>query len=235
MLILLVLTVLLAACQPDPRREAEAYATRSQADLEAANAEQARQQSEELHQVEMQKAQIDLETKQATADSWRHGVNLFFRVVFWFAIAAVCYTLFVGAQKTVDAYGKVTAGVGDAIVRAATVRANLIQLDVKTRQYPVFLNYIEKGKYALVNPNTNSTILLDTRNEPDRQMIASVSGVQIAGMIGYEARKSNDAASIALISPPIVEAQEGELLTGVSLMGEIAETSKILARGGRDE
>ena len=142
--------------------------------------------------------------KQATADIWQTALKNVIKVTQWFAIAAIC----VGFLATGAGYSIAAVETGRAVGRAAVVRANLISLDKVTRQYPVYLQYQAAGRYALVNPNTNSVTMLDTRSELDRQMIAAVSGVQIAGVIAQEARKSKDPAGISIMKPPIVHAQE---------------------------
>jgi hypothetical protein len=93
-------------------------------------------------------------------------------------------------------------GAGKASARYANVRANLIPLDEGTRQFPLFLQYQGKGRYALANPNTGSVTMLDSRREPDRQMIRAMAAVVLYGAIGREARLSKDPAGVAIIQPP---------------------------------
>jgi hypothetical protein len=92
-------------------------------------------------------------------------------------------------------------GIGNAIVQAAELRAKLIPLDRHTRQFP--LVYLEKGKFLLANPNVDGTLLLDTRNAPDREMIMAMGATQYAGALAQEARKANDPAGVSIIRAPV--------------------------------
>lgn len=229
-LIFLAVLLFLPACSPDPRKEADAYATRAKADSASAAAEQQRQHAEELHAIEMEKEQIDLETKQATVENLRKGLNMLIRISSYFVTAALCLLLIM----TTRTLNNTVQGVGEAIVVTAMLRANLIPLDYKTRQYPL-LRQVHGTRWALSNPNDNSVMMLDIAQKADRQKIAAMGAVQLAGAIAVEARKSSDPASVAMIEPIVIEAQDGELLTGANLMAQISKTSQILAGGAKDE
>lgn len=228
--ILLVVAALVSGCGPDPRREAEAYATRAEADRQTALTEQQMEQADELHALEVERQQLENDHKAATAATYRSAMKFFIFVTLVIAALAVAYSTFITAKS----YRNMAQGFADAFVTRAQFRAHWIPLDATTRQYPLYLQYLEKGRFALVNPNVNSVTILDSRSEPDRQMIASVSGVQIAGVIAQEARKSADPAAVSIMRPTVVDAQEGGLLTGDGLMAQITEASRILA-GGEDE
>jgi hypothetical protein len=216
---ILFLILVMSACAPDPRREAEAYQIKSQADQDALNQSQQRQHSEDVHAVEIQALQVqqtiraeelrvEQELREATAREMQNGTNRMIKYGFIFGTFALC-TLFVSVS-----YGFV--GVARAQVRAAEVKANLIPLDSVTRQFPALLQYVGKGKYSLTNLNVNGTLMLDTRNDADRQMIATAGATQIAGVIASEAAKSNDAAGVAIIRPTVINARDETVEVGDS-------------------
>lgn len=212
-LILLIFTgLLLSSCGPDPKREAEAYAIRVEAQESAANQQLAREHAEQMNAVAVREAQIEAEHKAAVAQEWRDGLNRGIRVMFFFGIVYACAFLFYGTRSTIVAFHTVSTGLAEAAARRAMVRANLIYLDQKTRQFPMLLQYLGKGRYALANGNTDDVMMLDTRNAPDRQMIATSGLTQLAGAIAQEAAKSSDPAGIAVMQPTMVTAKD-ELLT----------------------
>lgn len=207
-LIIPVIVFMLSACAPDPRKEAQAFQIREQAQQDALNQEQTRQHADELHAFQMQQQQIEQGNREATKQEWRNGLNMMIRYSSFFATAAVCFAVFMITRATVNAYAIVSEGTARALVQAANVRANLISLDPTTRQFPLLLQYIGKGIVSLTNPNADSTLLLDTRNEPDRQMIQAMGAVQYAGALAHEARQAKDPAGVSIIQTPIVDVEE---------------------------
>jgi len=210
----LVLWMLLSGCAPDPRKEAQAFQIRSQAQQQALNDEAARQNQEQLNAIELQKQQLEQQTREATAAEWNHGLNMVLHYGSFVMTAAVCFVLFMSARSVVSSFATVTEGTAKALVRRAEVRANLIQLDPVTRQYPAFIQYLGCGRFSVLNLNTNSVLMLDTRNEPDRQMIAAMGAVQYAGALAHEARQASDPTGVALIQAPIVDAKNEVLSIG---------------------
>lgn len=204
--------LLLSACAPDPRKEAQAFEIRTQAEQDALNAAQTRRQDAEIHAIAVEEAKIEAGHKAATAAEWRNGVNRFIRVTFFFVIVELCVFLFYGTRTMIVSFDIASKGLAKAAARKALVSANLIYLDPKTRQFPMLLQYIGKGKYSLVNGNADDVMMLDTRNAPDRQMIATSGLTQLAGAIAQEARQSSDPAGISVMQPVIVSAKD-ELIT----------------------
>jgi hypothetical protein len=213
-LFLMVSMMLVSGCAPDPRKEAQAFQIRSQAEQQALSAEVARAHQQELNAVQIQQTQLEQETREATAGEWQHGWNMVLRYGFLVATAAVCFVMFRSAQSVASSFATVTEGTARALVRRAEVRANLIQLDPATRQYPAFIQYLGGGRFSVLNLNTNSVLMLDSRNEPDRQMIAAMGAVQYAGALAQEARQSNDPTGVAMIQAPIVDAKDEVLSIG---------------------
>ncbi len=203
LLISLIIT-LLTSCAPDPRKAAQADQIREQAAQDALNQEQQRQQASDLHAFQVQQLQIEQGTRDATKQTWRDGWNMMIRISFFFATAALCYSIILASRSVTSAID----GISKALVRAAEVRANLIPLDRITRQYPALLQYIGYGRFSLTNPNTNSTLMLDTRNEPDRLMIQAAGATQYAGALAREARQAEDPAGVSIIQSPVVNVEE---------------------------
>lgn len=197
----LCLAWMLTACVADPRKEAEGYATRVQADQSAANQVQLREQSADFHTLEVEQREIELQHQEAVAKEWRAGLNKIIHagaMVGQFVIALVVISAGVGLSWTL-------IGAGRAAAHFAEVRANLIRLDPVTRQYPMYLCYLGKGRYTLTNINANTTLCLDTRNEPDRQMVLGMSNIQYAGALARESRLSLRPGEVAGILAPFVE------------------------------
>lgn len=191
LLFVVAISLLLAACAPDPRREADAFATRTQAEQDALDREQARAHDEELHNINIQ----NIKAAQA---QWQTSMQKIVKA-FQFAapIATVAVTFAAGIALSIALIGS-----GKAAARFVEVRANLIQLNPATRQYPLLLQRVGKGLYSLTNPNTNSTLILNMRNETDRDMIRAMANVQYAGALAREARFSHRPGEISIIQPP---------------------------------
>jgi len=205
---IILLLILVSACAPDPRKEAEAYATRIEADQNALNSEQNRQHAEQLHQFDLQRRAMDQENQKAIQPQWQLALN---RAIWGGSITliiVVCFSV-VSVTRTIN---QTVEGVGAAFVRRADVGANLIPLDRVTRQFPLLIQHVHGDKYALHNPNAGSVVMLDVSNPADRQMIATSGATQIAGVIAQEARQSTDPAGVSIIQPPIVNVKD-ELLT----------------------
>src|SRR5262245_17525372 len=202
-ILLLITMMFLAACQPDPRRDADAFATRTQAEIQAAAAQQQLQQKQDLHNIRMQQLQ-------ALQVQWIAAKNRIIRVGGFagaFALGVILIAL--GASLAVAIVGR-----GQASARADMVRANTIYLDPVTRQFPLFLQHVHGTRFALVNPNVGSVTMLDVAKEADRQMISTSGATQIAGVLASEAAKSKDPGGMAMIRPPIVFAQTREVTVG---------------------
>lgn len=213
-MVLLSLLFLISACAPDPRKEAQALEIRSRAEQEALNQEQARQQSAELHVVALEEAQLEAGHEAATAQEWRNGLNRSIRVMFFFGIIYAAVFMFYGTRSMIVSFDIASRGLAKAAARSAMVRANLVYLDPKTRQFPILLQYLGKGRYSLANANADDVMMLDTRIEPDRQMIATSGLTQLAGAVAQEAVKSSDPAGIAVMQLPMVSARDEMVTVG---------------------
>lgn len=217
-LILIFALITLTACVADPRKQAQADQIRLEAEQNALNQEQARAQKATMDAVTLQNAQLEASQKQATAKAWRDGWNLTLKYAFYVFTAGMCYVLLMASRSIATSFATTTEGISTAIVRAAEVKANLIQLDPVTRQYPVYLQYLGNGRFSAVNLNVNAVLMLDTRSEPDRQMIAAMGATQYAGALAREARQSDDPAGMAMINAPVIDAKSQILSIGRDLV-----------------
>lgn len=202
-LVLILLALLSASCAPDPRKEADAYATRTKAEQDALDQAQARAQDSQLHEIQMQNEILLQGHREQTAQTWRNGLNLLLVWSFRAFTIGACVLLLALAYSS----SRVSIGLAQATVQAAQLRAQLIYLDERTRTFPLMLHYAGHGRYMLANPNGESVMQLDTRNNADRQMVAVFGAVTTAGMIGREARLSEDPAAISIIQAPIIETE----------------------------
>jgi hypothetical protein len=213
------LMLILSACGADPRKEADAYETRSQADQAAATAEQERRFATERHAYDMAQEAYWQQVYLSTTETAKRVAN----VTVWlagFAIAVGLSGLILSLAWTAH---NTTRGLGEAAVRAAIVKANLIYLDKNTGHFPVFL-YEGHGRGQLVNANVNGALPMDTRHEPDRQMIANSGAILVASMVAREAAKSQDPAGVSVIRPQTID-----------VTSEMVDYAKILEEARRDE
>lgn len=206
---ILLLLFFVSACAPDPRKDAEAYKTRIEADQFALNSEQNRQQAEELHQFELQSQAMNQDNQKAIQEQWQLAMNRAIWMGSLTIILSVCLVI-ISVTRTAN---RTIEGIGMAIVRRADVAANLIRLDKITRQFPLFIQ-----QHAVHNPNTGSVTMLDAGREADRQLIATSGATQIAGVIAQEARQSNDPTGVAMVQPPIVDVKDEMITLGKDIM-----------------
>lgn len=200
----------ISACAPDPRKEAQAYAIKSEADQTAINNEQVRQQSDDVHNIEIQQLQLDQAHREATAKNWNAAMN---SIIKWFGVFG-SVAVGIGLIAVAVSFSRASYGLGVAVARAAYVRANLIPLDRVTRQFPLLLQHVHGNRYALHNPNVGSVLMLDSGKDPDRQLIATSGATQIAGVLAQEASRSSDPAGVSMINPPVIDAKDENLLIG---------------------
>jgi hypothetical protein len=200
-IILLALVVLLlTSCAPDPRKQAEADATRLEAESKAASEEQARQHAQEVHDA-------DMADRKATQAEWQTTKQNLIRVVGAFAqITVALFLLGVGVSGVWMMFATSKAYAKYADIRAE-VLANQIPLNPVTFQYPL-IQYKGKGLITATNPNDGSVVVMDTRNEADRQKVKAAANVQFAGVLSRNARMSDHPGEVASI--PATQVIDGE-------------------------
>jgi hypothetical protein len=98
-------------------------------------------------------------------------------------------------------------------------------MDVKTRTFPA-LYYEGKGIFTVANLSTGEVMKLDTAKAADRQMIATLGAVQLAGMVAYEARQhKGDPTGVAMVGTnPVVIGASDEKDGAMLNVGEIARS-----------
>jgi hypothetical protein len=190
-ILITLLALMLSACAVDPRRDADAYATRQQADAQAQAMKQNLAQQDESHALWM--ARLNEVSKAISTLMTVTMIALMF-----FAIVAIA------SSGIGVSFLTISAGI-------ATAQRNLsqpiqIRLDPVTRQYPLLITKIKDGAYSLSNPNTDSITMLYERNPADMMMIQAMSATQHDGALAYQARLSHKPGEIATItSPQIIE------------------------------
>lgn len=203
--LLIFLLFFLTACAPDPRKEAVAFETRTQAEQQALDEEQARQQQEALNQIALQNKQRQSELFEAVMEKAKVVFGL---MVYWGGITATIVLIYVlvSAGRSLKT---VIEGAGEAAARKAMVHANLIYIDKSTGQFPQLLEYLGNGKYSLTDLNDHSTMMLDTHNAPDRLAVRGAMAIRHALVMSNAASKSKDPTGVAMISPMVID-QDGE-------------------------
>lgn len=221
-----------SACGVDPRKQAEAEAIRLRAESQAAAEQQALQIAQDLHEQQME------ETKATEAERIAAQRRLIFSVS---VTGAVALAVMIGASAY--AYFRAAMSLQQAFAiyatRRAEVMANVIPLDKETGTFPLLMHRIGNGRYTLTNPNVGSVMLLDLRKAEDRQMIATAHNIQFAGVVARHAR-AKDAASLALINPPVIGANLPGLQVGLPVVGFMsqmfpAKSQKLSEKGDEND
>ncbi len=193
-IIIALLAFALSACAPDPRREADAYATHKQADEQAAAQEQARAQKAETYDLWM---------------SHLREVSQWISTMMMTSMVAAMFTVFISLSSLGIGISIIIVSASISTAKRNLARPNLIRLDPITRQYPLLITKISDGKYTLSNPNTESVTMLYDRNPADRMMIQAMSATQHDGALAYQARMSHRPGEIAQIqAPQIIEVEQ---------------------------
>jgi hypothetical protein len=188
---------ILAACGTDPRNQADAERTQALTEQDTLDRAQARNQAAAAGAINLQEKQA-LSAERIAAET---------RLIRWASIAGAL--AIAGAiLATAAGVGWAAIGTGRAAARLASIRAGLIPLAESTRQYPLILSYVGRGKYTLCNPNSGGVYELDTQRPEVKQMITAAGAVAYAGVIAREARRSQDPAGVAIIQPAIIEGGE---------------------------
>ncbi len=187
-----LLAVLLAGCAPDPRRQADADATRMDAETRAENAEQVREQEAQEHDIYI--------------NHWKTAAP-FINAAIRSALIALMFTAFVVISSSGIGLSVITIGAGFATARRNYAKPIQVRLDPVTRQYPLLMNKVSEGRYSLTNPNTGSVTMLYERNPNDKLLIQSMSAVQYIGAMGHEARLSHKPEALTSVQrlPEIID------------------------------
>lgn len=187
-----LLAVLLAGCAPDPRRQADADATRMQAESDAEEDRQTREQDAQEHDL--------------VIDHWKTAAP-FINAAIRAALISLMFTAFVIIASFGVGMSTVTISAGISTARRNFDKPIQIKLDPATRQYPLLMNKVSEGRYSLTNPNTGSVTMLYERNPNDKLMIQAMSATQFIGAMGHEARLSHKPEAIASITtlPQIID------------------------------
>lgn len=204
MMLVIFTALTLTACAGDPRNEADAYETRILAEQAALDAAQARSHQARLDALELADAEQTLQVR--TANQAQAAQTLGWVIRYGgmaLTVSAVMVSLAAGAGLS----AAMIEG-GRAAGRAANVRANLIPLDRTTGQYPALIQYLGNGRYSLTDANTHTTLELDTRNEPDRAMVAGAMAVRHALVMSAAAARSKSPEGVAMIEPMVLEVAE---------------------------
>lgn len=195
--------LILSACGVDPRNAADAYQTRLEADQAAEDSQQAREQEQALNEIAIQDAQREQAIKDAGLAKAQEAYGW---MVYWGGIALTLTIVSAVISVGVGASFAIV-GSGRAAAQAAMVRANLVYLDKSTGQFPQILQYVGNGKYSLTDMNDHSTLMLDTRNEPDRVAIRGAIAVRHALVMANAASKSADPTGVAMVQPLVLEVE----------------------------
>jgi hypothetical protein len=194
--IFLFLAIVLAGCAQDPRKAAQANEINSQAAQDAATAEQRRQFAADQHAYVM----ADAARWQMIKDSAIETAKKVMNFTVWIAGIAIAISISGLAGSIAFSLHKI----GMAAATGADIKARLIYLDKNTGHFPMFV-YEGHGRGHLLNGNTNGSLPLDTRHEPDRQMIANSGAVLIASMVAREAARSEDPAGVSIVRPETID------------------------------
>lgn len=188
-IVMAMLCLLMAGCAADPRNEAEAQATISQAQQAAEDARATREQKQA-------EAQLKLKEREAMSQQWIESVNTFIKWMMYFAIVASALVMLSAS----GALGWAFFGLSRAFQEQMAHQAQLIHMDENTRQFPLLLHHNGKGLFTAVDMNTGAVADLDVRNAGDRQMIAGAQAIRLAGVVASESRRAGkQAGDVAMV------------------------------------
>ena len=191
----LFFAVLIVGCKPDPRKEAQAYAIKSDADLKAQVTQQeldkqAALDAQKLRRVEVVTAREEALAKTKTA-LWR---------IFWFLVIptlAGCSVYYLAHLTQAAAYA--THGLAEATVMAAQLQAKLVHLD-KSGTFPLIPIFKNDEIIALIEPNRRVLMPTDQRDEGSPQMIDGATAIQHTYVLAQHAVKhEEDPTGVSII------------------------------------
>jgi hypothetical protein len=191
MVFLFAALFILSACAPNPVDVAEGERIVMQARQDALAAEQIREQRAVEHALKVK-------NDQAAAYQFQQMTRGFLRVATVFGSLSLAFALMsTGASVSIA-----VVGAGKAFSIAAEFKARQLCLDPKTGTYPQFVFHIHGEKYALADPNTHSSRLLDANHEPDRQAIVNAGYIAAVGVQSHNARFSMHNSKVEDVPPP---------------------------------
>jgi hypothetical protein len=201
----MLLLLILAACTPNPRDQAELV--RAQADAQAIEAE-ARQ------------AALDAETArshQAALDRIAEGEAVHRQAAVTQAIALVSFAA--AGSLAVIVIGIALAASIFLVGRSTTlairgaVDSMTIKPDPETGGYPLLVAPSNVARWHLLNPNNNAVRLLGEGHEADPLMVRTDHHRAITAAVAYQARRAkgtDNAAYIGSIRQPMMEENSDE-------------------------
>lgn len=192
-----LLALTMAACQGDPRKQAEANAISSEANARAAAEKQRLEQEAEVHEMNMQ----DRKAAQAEFQAAVNNVIAFGQFV---VMALVLGIGVMGVRMTVTT----TKAYSVYAHRRAQIAGDIIKLDPATHTFPILPVRVGENMIALVNPNDNSVIFFDKTNPADLAKVKAMANVLFAGELGKHARLSHKPGEVASI--PAAQIIDGE-------------------------
>lgn len=210
-MILIVGMLLLAACGPDPRKEAKAQETILLAEQTAANMEQTRQ----IEREQANAAQLKSEYWQAVWTTNTATVQSGMRLLSWVVFVALC-VIVLGFAWTIK---ETAIGLGRTFVSFTEVRAGLIHMDKATRTFPGLVDVRQvHGTRVVGMLSTGGVIRLDVSKPADRQLIAALAQVSALGAAYQEMATSKDPGGMAIMQPDVIGASDGPLMVGAEFI-----------------
>ena len=187
--------LLLTGCQPNPIDVADGERIKIEAQTAALAADQERVFLEQEHALKMV-------NDQAAAFQYQQFLRGLLRVGTVFGSIALAFGLLgAGAGASIAA-----VGTGQAVSKAANFKALMVYADVRTGMFPQFVQLVHEGpagkKWALADPNTRSSILLDVKNVSDAQSIVNAGYIAAAGVMSRNARITVNQGESSPFEPP---------------------------------
>jgi hypothetical protein len=203
-MLFLLLIFLLTSCGTDPRDAADAYATTSQADQTAADAELTRTITAEEQAQKMAEAKATEAERVAAKNRVIRYASIFGTICL---IACMIGTAYVY-------YKYLAPGLANAAILAADIKARCIPLDPKTRTYPAVIHYLSNGRATISLPGQSAVLLLDKPHEPNEQQIAVQGQTQAIGLLADAAKGSKQESQLGLLPmPDVINAMDIKNLT----------------------
>lgn len=191
----LFIMVALSSCS-SPRQEAEAFAIQSQAEQDARDREQAREQQDALFSK-------DMEIYIAVMQQIQNAANRFVFVVGYLIILDVVIILPGMAIILLKTTNKMANSKAAAYGEAVKLRAHLIYQDPETMSYPL-LHHSSNGVTTVHHPGVGSTSNLEKETGPNELMVATLGVTQASGLIANAAAKAKDPHGVAAVNVPAV-------------------------------